>query len=89
EKLAGELAYWQIWCKNNFSDLSPYVFVSQNNKPISSNAIKCVFKRLAKVMNFPETRCSPHSCRHYFAKKYIQNGGDIVSLARILRHTNI
>jgi len=40
-------------------------------------------------MDFPETRCSAHSCRHYFAKSWIQNGGDISRLAKILRHSSI
>ncbi|MDN4523171.1 tyrosine-type recombinase/integrase [Fictibacillus fluitans] len=87
--LSKELALYRVYCEKQFDRPSPYVFVDLKNESISSNAVKCVFKRMAKVLNFKDTRCSPHSCRHYYAKKYIQSGGDIVSLARILRHTNI
>ncbi|BBN98040.1 hypothetical protein St703_07450 [Sporolactobacillus terrae] len=42
---------------------------------------------MSEHMDFPQTRCSAHTCRHYFAKKWIQAGGDISTLAKMLRHT--
>ena len=89
ESLIKELTYWRDYCEKNFSELSSHVFVNKQNEPLTPNAIKCFFKRLAKRMDFTETRCSPHSCRHYFAKTWIQNGGDISTLARVLRHSSI
>lgn len=89
EKLSKELAYWRDYCKERFGELSSSVFVNQKNNAITVNALKCWFKRLAKEMSFPETRCSAHSCRHYFAKVWIQNGGDISTLAKVLRHSSI
>jgi len=88
-KLSKELAEYKVWKENYFNESSEYVFVNQHNKPITVNAIKCMFKRLATVMDFKGTRVSAHSARHYYAKRYIQSGGDIVSLARILRHTSV
>ena len=89
EMLVRELAYWREYCLNQFGDLSSHVFVNQQNKPFSVNGLKCFFKRLSQVMEFPETRCSAHSCRHYFAKSWIQNGGDISTLSKVLRHSSI
>jgi integrase/recombinase XerD len=79
--LLRELSLWRVYCEEKFTKLSSNVFVNQTNQPLTGNAIKCFFKRLAQAMEFPETRCSAHSCRHYYAKTYIQSGGDIVSLA--------
>ncbi len=88
-RLLRELALWKTYCEKKFNKTSPHAFVSQTNKLLTVNAGKCFFKRLAQAVGFPEARCSAHSCRYYYAKTYIQAGGDIVSLARILRHTSI
>jgi len=89
ESLVKELVYWREFCLSKFGKLSPYVFVTQQNKQFSVNGLKCFFKRLATIMNFPETRCSAHSCRHYFAKKWVTSGGSISTLSKVLRHSSI
>ncbi|RDY72598.1 site-specific integrase, partial [Halobacillus trueperi] len=47
------------------------------NKQITTNAVKCFFKRLSKVMEFESSRVSAHTFRHTFARKFIENGGDV------------
>ncbi|MGG3573259.1 tyrosine-type recombinase/integrase [Bacillus gobiensis] len=89
EELIKELLYWKAYCEKKFRNLSSSVFVNSQNKALTVNGLKCWFKRLAQTMAFPETRCSPHSCRHYFAKTWIQNGGDISTLSKMLRHTSV
>jgi integrase/recombinase XerD len=89
EQLVKELAYWKEYCMGQFGELSTNVFPNQQNKPFTVNGLKCWFKRLAQIMEFPETRCSAHSCRHYFAKTWITSGGDISTLSKVLRHTSI
>ncbi|MFT4417057.1 tyrosine-type recombinase/integrase [Fredinandcohnia humi] len=90
EVLVKELAFWREYCLSHFNgELSQYVFVNQGNKQFTVNGLKCWFKRLAQIMDFPETRCSAHSCRHYFAKSWITSGGDISTLSKVLRHTSI
>lgn len=34
-------------------------------------------------------RCSPHTCRHYFAQAQLKNGCDLYTLSRLLGHSNI
>ncbi|KZR56952.1 tyrosine-type recombinase/integrase [Pseudobacillus badius] len=89
EKVAKELSFWRSYCENYFQSVSPHVFVNQQNKPITTNAIKCFFKRLSDIMEFPEARVSAHTLRHTFARKFIENGGDVSVLSRILRHQNL
>jgi integrase/recombinase XerD len=36
-----------------------------------------------------DARPSPHTFRHYFAISYLQRGGDIYALTRILGHTSV
>jgi len=89
ERLCDELRYWETYCTQTFGKRPHSVFVNSSGKGLTVNGLKCWFKRLAQKMDFPETRCSAHSCRHYFAKTWIQNGGDISTLAKVLRHTSI
>ena len=63
------------------------LFLSPNGKPITVNAIKLVFSRLAKSSGVK--RLHAHLCRHTFAINYLINGGDIFSLREILGHTTL
>lgn len=61
------------------------LFLTSAGKPISANAIKLLFHRLAKASGIE--RLHAHLCRHTFAVNYIMNGGDLSSLKEILGHT--
>ncbi len=61
------------------------LFLTSTGKPITSNAIKLLFHRLAKASGIG--RLHAHLCRHTFAVNYIMNGGDLSSLKEILGHT--
>jgi site-specific recombinase XerD len=63
------------------------LFLSPSGKPITVNAIKLFFSRLAKISGV--TRLHAHLCRHTFAINYLLNGGDIFSLKEILGHTTL
>lgn len=65
-------------------------FLSFRNKPLTIEAIERVLRlagEKAKVRS--EIRCSPHTCRHYFAQAQLKNGLDIYSLSRLLGHEKI
>ena len=66
---------------------SDYLFLSQGGNPVTSNAIKLMFSRLAKKSGV--TRLHAHLCRHTFAVNYLLNGGDIFTLKEILGHTTL
>ena len=63
------------------------LFLSRDGRPITTNAIKLVFSRLAKRSGVE--RLHAHLCRHTFAVNYLLNGGDIFSLREILGHTTL
>ncbi len=63
------------------------LFLSPSGRPITANAIKLLFSRLAKSSGV--ARLHAHLCRHTFAINYLLNGGDIFSLREILGHTTL
>lgn len=70
-------------------DDTPF-FISYRFKPLTIEAIERVVKICGEKANIrKEIRCSPHTCRHYFAQAQLRNGLDVYSLSRILGHENI
>jgi integrase/recombinase XerD len=81
---------WKYMKKRALIDVNtnPYLFLTEQGKPLTSRAIQLVFKRLDKKIKLDGVRISPHIFRHSFALAYIENGGDPFSLQRILGHSN-
>lgn len=48
-----------------------------------------MLKLYAKRVGVTGPRVSPHTFRHYFAVKFLREGGDALTLARILGHTSL
>jgi integrase/recombinase XerD len=46
-------------------------------------------QKWGKLARIEEARCSPHTFRHYFATQYLRQGGNIVTLQRILGHSRL
>jgi site-specific recombinase XerD len=63
------------------------LFLTNNGKPLSVNAIKLLFQRLRGKTGV--SRLHAHLCRHTFAINYLLNGGDIFSLKEILGHRSL
>ncbi|MGN2271659.1 tyrosine-type recombinase/integrase [Priestia megaterium] len=89
DRLVKELAEYKMFCLQNFSELSTHVFVNRENQPMTTNAVKNVFKRLKEIMNFKDVRLSAHTFRHTFAHRFLINGGDVFTLQKMLRHSNL
>ena len=65
-------------------------FLSRNAKPLTVETLERTLKHAGKVAGVrKEIRCSPHTCRHYFAQTQLKNGLDVYSLSRLLGHENI
>lgn len=65
-------------------------FLSRTGRPLTNSAVERIVKlagEFAHVSN--DIRCSPHTCRHYFAQAQLKNGMDVYYLSRLLGHDNI
>jgi integrase/recombinase XerD len=66
-----------------------YVFINQFGEPTTRYAIGTALHNYGVLAGMDDVRCSPHTCRHTFAKNWILNGGDAFTLQRILGHTTM
>lgn len=70
-------------------DTDEFVFLTQfGNQYIGDNFAK-MLKNYATRAGGLKARVSPHTFRHYFAVKFLRNGGDPFALMKILGHTDI
>lgn len=60
-----------------------------HHKQITSRGVSEALKSLAEKAGVPRNVVYPHSFRHYYAKTFIKNGGDITLLGDLLGHSNI
>ncbi|MGG5462583.1 tyrosine-type recombinase/integrase [Clostridium sp. B9] len=65
-------------------------FLSYRYKALTIESVERIVKICGEKASVRhEIRCSPHTCRHYFAQAQLKNGLDIYSLSRLLGHENI
>ena len=85
-KLLSELALWKEYSSDSLGKLPEYVFTNIKGERLGENGTKQVFKRLT---NETGIKVSPHMLRHTFARKFIESGGDVSVLSKLLRHSSI
>ena len=65
------------------------LFLTTNGNPLKRGAIRLMISRLGVKAGISGVRCSAHTFRHTFAKQYLMQGGDILSLQLILGHSSL
>lgn len=69
-----------------------YVFLGRDRRPMTANTVDKVLYRLLAIAgeeHFRGIRVSAHSYRHSFAVHYMQQGGDVYKLSRLLGHERL
>lgn len=67
----------------------PFLFITNQGKPLTKNGLRAIFTRLSKNTAIGGKRFSCHTWRHTFATQFLKAGGDLVSLQKILGHSDI
>ena len=65
------------------------LFLSQRGYPLSADRIYRMIRAYGEKAGLQGVRCSPHTFRHTFAKKFLLNGGDLFTLQKILGHSSL
>jgi site-specific recombinase XerD len=64
------------------------LFLNQADQALTTSGVSQLLRRLRRRSGVA-ARCNPHSFRHTFAHNYLVNGGDALSLQRILGHSSL
>lgn len=67
----------------------PTVFLAHGSQPLTTNALRQMFRRWARRAKFNRERSSPHDCRHTYAINFLLQGGDLYVLSRLLGHSSV
>lgn len=79
----------EAYLKDNILHYDNY-FLSYRNKPLTTEAVERIVKLCGEKSKIKDSvRCSPHTCRHYFAQAQLRNGLDVYSLSRLLGHEKV
>jgi integrase/recombinase XerD len=85
-------ALWKYIHTSRPEPISKHVtglLLNARGQPLTRNGVQQMLRRYGRRAGITGTRCSPHTCRHTFAKNYLLNGGDIFSLQQILGHSSL
>lgn len=68
---------------------SDRLFINSRGQPLKARGILEMMRRCGKRAGIRGVRCSPHTLRHTFAKRFLLNGGDLFTLQQILGHSSL
>lgn len=78
------------YIKDKYAYETEYLLLSQKGKKLTVETLeRLVLEAGLNVGVRAEIRCSPHTCRHYYAQTQLRNGCDLYTLSRLLGHSNI
>ena len=78
------------YIKDKFAYETEYLLLSQKGRKLTVETLeRLVLEAGLNVGVRAEVRCSPHTCRHYYAQTQLRNGCDLYTLSRLLGHSNI
>ena len=65
------------------------LLLTEGGYPMKKRDIQSIVTRLGKQAGIDNVRCSPHTCRHTFARQFLMNGGNIFALQQLLGHNSL
>jgi site-specific recombinase XerD len=66
-----------------------YLWINMNGNRLNRRTLQGQLRIYGEKANLKGVRVSPHTFRHTCAKMYITNGGDILSLQKLLGHSSL
>ena len=66
-----------------------HVFLTRTGGPLEPGYVYQIISGACRRAGIQGKRLGPHTCRHTFARSFLLNGGDLLTLQRILGHTSL
>jgi site-specific recombinase XerD len=66
-----------------------HVFLSRRGEPLTPSGVDQMLYRIRDQADIEGVRVSAHTFRHSFARMWLEHGGEVYSLSRLLGHTNV
>ena len=67
----------------------PFVFLGRHGDHLLEPGVYEIFRNLKIRAGIDGIRCSPHTLRHTMARMWLENGGEVFKLSRVLGHTTV
>ena len=87
--LIGEVTAALLSLQDGRGDDDAVFWGSHPTQPLGTAGFYALVRRAFSAAGIKGKRASPHTLRHTFARNWITNGGDTVSLMHILGHTSL
>ena len=65
------------------------VFLTRAGHPLRADYVYKIVAEACRQAGIQGKRLGPHTCRHTFARSFLLNGGDLLTLQRILGHASL
>lgn len=65
------------------------LFINRTGDALTISGLQQIIERLGDWAYIKGVRCSCHTFRHTFARMFMENGGDVYKLSKLLRHSSI
>jgi integrase/recombinase XerD len=66
-----------------------YVFVNHSGQPLTSDGAEQPLIEVKRRAGIEGVRVSAHTFRHTFARMYLEQGGEIYKLSRLMGHSSV
>lgn len=76
------------WMEKRTPGAQVMFYSTDTLEAMSVNSLGHLFRRLRNRAGL-KGKTSPHTFRHFFGREYVKAGGDVITLARIMGHTDV
>ncbi len=67
----------------------PALFTNFAGRPLQPSGVEKIVQRAKEAAGITDVPVTPHKFRHTFARSWLEHGGEVYSLSRLLGHSSV